>query len=260
MDTKAKCRVVTIIAGDSRLKTFNRKEKLNTEIYDSTTISIPGANVERVREKVINFIDSVPESTIILVYLAVGINEVTQKIHTERGVALKLAENCNVLNNLIDCKRNIVSCHPNVVVGICTIPVVDLIKANEHFLSIGKQTSPVFPIAKLKEWQFQLKTNLAYVNRRIIVENHNVQSLYDGRQFKMPQMYLHQDIEKHATKWKKGKKLTRTRIPTTALVDGIHIKEEIVQKWYRAFHSNLRSISLMLLYKVQKSTTNTNVV
>jgi hypothetical protein len=123
-------------------------------------------------------------------------------------------------------------------VTIATVPTLSFRQAIAYNLEKGKLRYTKFTDEDLNDKQTRLNDMIKSINERILTENSLDQEISGIGQYKLGNLFFHQNVEKSEIKTKKGKKVYRTRIPTTALVDGVHVNKDIALKWYRAMHYN----------------------
>jgi hypothetical protein len=109
---------------------------------------------------------------------------------------------------------------------------------------VGKLKCVKQTLEQLDKCQDELSDSLKTINHWIFCENQIPQTLKEGVNIRIHQLYIHQYVEKtHSKRTKSGRKVTKRRICPNALVDGIHPTYELAVKWYDAIHVNFNKIT-----------------
>jgi hypothetical protein len=246
--------VQAIIACDSRGRDFRDFPLIDKYGYNSHIILRRGACIKDIENDLVILLDGLCRKDIFIVYIAAGICEITKKIHHQNGHELDLRNSNSLLENLISCKQTIKNTFDKCIVNIATIPTINLAQAIRYNIDQGKLISSRFTEEEIKEKQARLNEIVKFTNEGILKENRERQELPGFGQIRLGNLFLHQDIEKTELKKRGGRKIHRTRIPLTALVDGVHANKDITLKWYRALHFNF-----MKLYDALESCQELNI-
>jgi hypothetical protein len=223
-----------ILVGESRFRPFTTRPVLSMEAYHLHIICIIGGVVKTVKDNVLKLLARIRPTDLCFLYLDEGVNELTKHERHENETELVPNYQSDVLAHLLSSKKDISSRHPNTVVGIATIAAINFTQANNHYLRRGKLFEAKYNTGQRQRHQQEFDEVWAWVNHNLICENAKPEFLPRIGMIWVPQLYLHQNVEKFAL-IKKGKKLIpKCRLLIiTALVDGIHQNNQISGKWYK---------------------------
>lgn len=240
-------RVHTILAADSRARPFLEREACNSSIYQSHLVVCPGAKVDKIKQKTIQKLSNIPQGDLVLIRIAGGINELTLREYHVGGVELCLQRPQYLIHNLLKFKDEIKSAHPISLVSFATIPIINFVAAQKHYIDTGKLWQPKYSYQQLTAFQTELSDSLANINTRLIVENRKLQYVPGWATTSCSQLYWHQDIEKLAKRKRGGKWINVKRIRWTALPDGVHPSSGIAKTWYNRVHDNFKKDYMNLI-------------
>lgn len=228
-----------VIVSDSRGSKFPELGNFNQGTYSTHYLSYRGAKIPFLRDRTVEFLSKQPKDCFFIVILCAGINELTRKIQHDGGTEIALNSNQILIINLLRFKEKVRADFPNSLVTIASIPIIDIIAANAHYVNTGRLCRPMLTETELDSLQLELSDTLRIINNRIFTENKHQQYI-PGKGLVLPnQIYLHQYVEKMKTKvLKNGRKIIKRRISPTALIDGIHPSVELTIKWLQGIHEN----------------------
>jgi hypothetical protein len=232
-----------MIVTDSRGKKFADFDLYNSDFYSTELIVCRGAVLQQLQTKTISALKSVPSNETVLIVICAGINELTFRDKHKGGVELIASPRNDLLQNLLNYKRSVIAARPNTLVAFGTIATTDLKQVNSHYSKIGKLRQNKYNEELIANYQEQIDQELRYINHMLFEENKKAQILSTGKRTSIPQLYLHQYVQRVFSKKKaNGERLIKRRISPNALCDGLHPTNELAKKWYRAIHQNCMKI------------------
>lgn len=232
--------VHAIVAADSRAKGFLRRPVVNDHLYESHYVVCPGGDVHAVGVKLHKLVNTLPTSSLVLIRIACGINEITYKDKHDGGTELALRPHQDVLYHLRQLKASIKLSHPRVHVAFATIPPINFTIAQQYYLKRGWLRNPKYTNDTLSKFQSELSSILANVNRELCRENISPQYIPGWGSSSGSQSFWHQEVEKVAHRKRSGKLVKVKRIPLCALPDGVHAEDSIVNGWFSRTHQNFK--------------------
>jgi hypothetical protein len=242
-------KIRAIIAFDSRGKIFKHRRPLNENIYSTYNIVIGGARIEHLKPDVLTRVKSLPKTGVNIVRLCAGSNEITNKVMHQHGTELELNKNQKLWEHIVEFKNDIRRESENTLVGISTIPPVDLKSARDYYLQRGWLVQSKFKDDELLALQKQLTDTVTYINHLIVLENKIPQDIKGIGSILPCQIFLHQDVERTFTKRKAdGSKRTTKHFRIGSMKDGIHPSDIIEEKWFNLIHDVLLKESDKILH------------
>lgn len=233
-----KPKIHCILAADSRARNFPTDTAINAHMYAAHYIIQRGAIVADLKPKILNLVQSSPPEDIISIKIAAGINECTYREGKFRYTELIPNNSIHVLQNLLNLKTEIRQCTRRALVSFATIPIVSFKSCQSHYIKTGRLIFPRYNSSDLLEFQEDLSQTLSQINDRLMSENKKPQEIEDVGEVYPALLLWHLDIEKEAVLRIQGEKITRKRIPSTALSDGMHPSDKISEKWFSNLHKS----------------------
>ena len=230
--------IYCIVAADSRARDFESKLLPHPDLYTTKYIVRGGARINTLECEVLGYINKLPKTDIVILYILAGICELTYKEYHQGGVELCLHKNQNVYDHIVDLKNTIRRHHPLSLVGVATIPIIDFKKAQKHYKHSNQLFVPKYGNDDLLDMQRRLSKSLAKINTDLAHLNRSPQHLPGVGVFYPAHLFLHQDIEKDVVRKTKSSRKVLKRIPDKKLSDGVHASAEVADVWYEATHSN----------------------
>jgi hypothetical protein len=234
-------RIKTIIVADSRGKIFLQKKPPNEHLYQTYNIVIRGARISHLLQDTICRLKSISKEDIKIVKLCAGINEITKKIRHKSGSEIVVdLEQC-LWQHILEYKSAIRVNYPNALVGICTIPPVDLNASLEHYKQKGWLKESVIGEEDRIYQQQQITETLTHINHLIVTENKKPQHIPQVGDITPSQFFFHQEVERTYTRKRKdGSRRTTKHIRTNSLSDGVHPTDEVAQKLFEVMHETIK--------------------
>jgi hypothetical protein len=229
-----------IIATDSRGKNFVSKAAPNSDIYQTHNLVCRGARIDRVSSAIFSCLRRINPSSLVLVRICAGINELTYKYHHKDGNELVPHIQQNVIQHLLQLKEKIRRKFPSALVGIATIPIVNLAQSKLHYMEKGWLSKPLYDESQTLQHQRELSITISNINARIVRENSLRQYIPEIGLVLPTQLFLNQDIEKVSIRKKGGKRRLRKHIQISSLPDGVHPSDRISDKWFNCIHENFK--------------------
>ena len=109
-------------------------------------------------------------------------------------------------------------------------------KAQQFYITSGQLTEPKYSYDELLSFQEGLSKKLEEINKALISENKQLQSIPEWGIAACAQQFWHQEIEKIGYRTRNGTKVKVKRIAWNALPDGVHAADHIVEGWYTRVH------------------------
>jgi hypothetical protein len=233
----------TLVVADSRGSNFVKHKLYNISHYQTHYVISRGAKIEDLKLRTLSGLKAMPKSSIVLIFLCAGINELTKRDFHSGGCELIAADSNNLVENIIDFKTCVKQQHPKAIVTIGTIATVDLIAANKHYKEKGKLWSSKYSDEEIKTFQDKIDCTLREINHIIFEENKKPQELCEIGYIVPHQLYLHQRVQRLFSKTKSnGRKIIKRRISPGSLVDGIHVSDSVCLNWIQTIHANSMKI------------------
>jgi hypothetical protein len=230
-----------IIASDSRCKKFPATNHPNEQLYSTHIIAKSGAKINDLEEPIFHkLLQFRGENDVCILHICGGINELTIREKHTWGTELVPNPNQALFLNICDLKTKVRSYFPNTLVAIATIPIISFQYSKIYYKQTGRLLLSKYTEEETKQHQQSLSDTLAEINTCINHENRKNQLIPKIGDCTPSPLYMHQHIEKTCRKrLKDGNSRIIKRIPTNALVDGVHATDTIIQKWYQENHRNL---------------------
>ena len=218
-----------VLITDSRgrgFPVFDQGEDLG---YTPHYIIKPGAKIRDLQDDAIALIGGLPKTkTKVIVKIAAGINNLTEKINHQRSYEIKpsAASANNILAELVNLKRKIKEVRPDSYVSYMTIPPVNFLQQLTHWEGTRRPAQPTFDEDKRREFQRQHELKINDINSNINALNHALQNNIRCQTASWHSVVLRRQ---------KG----RNRLIVSALADGIHGTESTKRKWHESFRQSI---------------------
>ena len=217
---------LAIVITDSRGKHF---EDLDAEQdyrdYDTIYISRSGAKIQDLILPVQQNLYPINPNRPVVVKLAAGICDITDKSKTHKGIAKITFQkgNCHdIISQFRHFRTKILQTHPKSLVSVATIPPANLVTANERAEpSTSRKKEILAQSWKQIEHVYQLNTEIIKLN-------------YENQELGRPTTPL---LCATCLKKKKGNKLVPI---VSALSDGVHGTRLTQVKWLKLIHQSIK--------------------
>ena len=243
-------KVTLMIAGSSRVRTFETLSSQNEQKYTTVILPNPGAGYLKIAADVVKHIADIDNNNLIVVYIIGGLCDITEKVYHKGGCEVLLRQHTLAIEHARDAKLMIRTSHPNVIVSFASVAVADLAKTKRHYKKQKQLWESCCTDEETQAMQNRLSDTIAEVNKELSILNQIPQSTRDYDLLHLSQLFTHHHIEKISYN-KRGTRKTNIRktIPNGALPDGVHQSKQISQKWFDQLHK----IVLDLIPNIRKT-------
>lgn len=227
--------IYCVLAADSRARQFTlldrtdlsrkaQEQKYGTRVHRVNLVT-PGARIQDLKESTIRQLRLLPDHAIKLVTLAVGVNDLTEKVYRTTD-QFEVRPSHSTPNGIIWLlkwlKEEILAAQPTAIITIATIPPIDFVRYQAA--KIQKHKLPkkefLYPDSRLKAFEELHLDKIAIINRRIVAIN--------NREYR-PTPFLDTIVIK------KKRSGTYTFI-RGSLADGLHPNLCTATKWHERLH------------------------
>ena len=219
-------RPLVIIAGDSRLKHFPHiagNDSANF-LYDQKIIFQPGAKIADISPILVDFIKSIETDRLVVVKIAIGINNLTKKRYNRHGefeLVLSDTSRRAILDAFSALSNDIKPVHQKSVVTFCRIPICNFLKYNNLLYSKQRTIHRTLSDAYLIKLTDQLIEKIVKINQEIGISNSLEQLGITPHTA---------SIDSNSLICCPGKK---PRLCPSTMYDGLHPTDKCAERWYR---------------------------